>query len=59
MSHGQVPSGVFRGEVDCDCGFILDEYEDRWHLEYADPDTGLVVDRCPQCGHNLNLFMPR
>lgn len=50
------PIGQFMGEESCRCGFIVDEYDDgRYTIEYADPDTGLVVERCPECGRDLDL----
>jgi hypothetical protein len=51
------PYGDFIGEVDCVCGFMLDQYDDgRFTIEYADPDTDLMVRRCPDCGRDLSLL---
>lgn len=51
------PRGVFQGEENCRCGFVVDEYDDgKYAIQYADPDTGLVIERCPQCGRDLDLL---
>lgn len=61
MSVQERPSAAdFKGEVDCVCGFMLDEYDDgHYRIQYADPDTGLVVRQCPSCKRDLNLYGQR
>lgn len=55
-SQGRRPVGNFVKEEHCVCGFMVDEYDDgRYAIEYADPDTNLVIDRCPDCGRGLDL----
>lgn len=55
-ASGSGPSGTFQHEIYCGCGGALDLYT-RWNgltnfYEYADPDTGLKTDECPQCGQS-------
>jgi len=60
VSTPTTPSaGDFMSEAYCICGFILDEYDGRYRVEYADPDTSLVVERCPSCGRDPNLSAQR
>jgi hypothetical protein len=57
---GTRPSaGDFRGEENCVCGFMVDEYDGGHSFYYADPDTGRVIDRCPDCGRDLTLTRAR
>jgi hypothetical protein len=57
MSAGQIPHGTFVGEASCTtCRFMLDEYVGLvFAVEFADPDTGLTVEECPDCGADLSL----
>jgi hypothetical protein len=55
---GHEPSGDFDCEVCCRCGACLDRYVSSWShgdpvYDYADPDTGLTADACPQCGQSV------
>jgi hypothetical protein len=53
---GRKPLGSFVKEERCRCGFVVDEYDGgRYAVEYADPDTGLVLKECPECRRDLNL----
>jgi Domain of unknown function (DUF4314) len=46
----------FKGEEHCRCGFVVHEYDDgRYRIRYADPKTGVVITRCPECGRDLDL----
>lgn len=54
------PFGDFIAEDYCSCGFVVDRYDDGRHtIEYADPDSGLHIDQCPQCGRTLHLLGQR
>jgi hypothetical protein len=56
MTTGQVPHGVFVIERYCECGFMVDHYDSLvLGAEFTDPDTGLTVERCPECDRDLTL----
>jgi hypothetical protein len=52
----RAPHGAFVVEDYCRCHAAVDRYDDGLTIEYGDPDTGLRITSCPNCGRGLGLL---